>query len=307
VQTFFNNLTYVEPCAMVLKGILDPRPKCSVKNSFAAAFKCPLELYVEEADGKFSRHRPLEASEAFNCSYLQLWLFAMRNFPDMTRITVKKEVTEPRRYANEPNAWLWHDFAALAARLGFSTSRISEILSTNPSMIHARRMLLDARPSDQYCFDDGELERYTGQISEMIKSAKRLPVPSSESQILRSQSCTEARNRRCGRPHEFSHAADKALLFLPTMQSSLGDIGPVNSFFVKKDFVISFFGRDWNSTWCPLLQKDESVSPVDPADALDPETVHKEKAGQKICLQHKVLQHLHDQSQAANCPHIVSI
>jgi hypothetical protein len=91
------------------------------------------------------------------------------------------------------------------------------------------------------------------------------------------------------------------------MQSSLGDIGPVNSFFVKKDFVISFFGRDWNSTWCPLFQKDESVSPVDSADALDPETVHKEKAGQKICLQHKVLQHLHDQSQAANCPHIVSI
>jgi hypothetical protein len=56
-------------------------------------------------------------------------------------------------------------------------------------------MLLDARPPDQYCFDDGELERYTGRISEMIKSAKRLSC--SESQILQSQSCMEARNRQC--------------------------------------------------------------------------------------------------------------
>jgi hypothetical protein len=56
-------------------------------------------------------------------------------------------------------------------------------------------MLLDARPPDQYCFDDGELERYTGRISEMVKSATRLS--SSDSQILQSQSCTEARNRQC--------------------------------------------------------------------------------------------------------------
>jgi hypothetical protein len=55
-------------------------------------------------------------------------------------------------------------------------------------------MLPDSRPPDQYCFDDGELERYTGRISEMIKSAKGL---SSESQILQSQSSTEARNRQC--------------------------------------------------------------------------------------------------------------
>ena len=208
VQTFFNNLTYVEPCAMVLKGILDPRPKLSVKNSFFAGFKCPLELYGEEAGGTFSRHRPLEASKAFNCSYLQLWLFAMRNFPEMIRITVKKKTTEPRRYANKSNAWLWHNFAALAVRFCFSTSRIRGIISTDLSIIHARIILVNACPSDQYCFNSGELERYTGQISQMIKSVKRLPVPSSESQIHRSRSCTEARNRRCGRPHEFTHAAD---------------------------------------------------------------------------------------------------
>ncbi|KAF2177371.1 hypothetical protein K469DRAFT_376153 [Zopfia rhizophila CBS 207.26] len=300
VQTFFSNLTYLEPCAMVMKGLLDPRPKYSIRKSFSAAFRRPPELYVEEAESKFGLYRTLEANEAFNCSYLQLWLYSMRNFPEMTRITVKKEAKEPRRYANEPNAWLWYDFAAFAARLGFSTTKMSEILSTNPGMVYARKILLDARPQDRYHFDDGQLELYTRQISEMLASARKLP--SLHNQVTVSQAHTEARNRRCGRPHEHSHAVDKELLFLPTIRDSLGDVDHVNSFFVKRDFIVSFFGRHWSSSWHPLPQQDEAMPPVDSVDDLDDtltrtlETVevNRKRERKKILSQNKVLGRLHD-------------
>ncbi len=265
IQTFFSNLTYLEPCVIAMKGLLDLPPKSSVRRSFRAAFRHPLECYVEVAEGEFRPCGMLTEDEAFNCSYLQLLLYSMRYFPGLTRITVKKEAGEPRPYANEPNAWLWYNFATMATRHGFSTTRISEILSTNPDMVYARKMLLDARPQDSYEFDNDQLELYTCRISKMLASAKRLP--SAFNRI--SQAHTEPRGRRCGRPHEHSHALDKDLLFLPTLQDTPRDVERVDSFFVKRDFVVSFFGRAWSSSWLRLPQQDEPVPPVTLVDDLD--------------------------------------
>jgi hypothetical protein len=54
IQTFFDNLLYLEPCSKVMKGLLSPKSRLMVRLSFEAAFSNPLDHFIEEAEGVFS-------------------------------------------------------------------------------------------------------------------------------------------------------------------------------------------------------------------------------------------------------------
>jgi hypothetical protein len=160
----------------------------------------------------------------------------------MVGIAPKKEGGQPSPRVKEPNSWLWYNFAAMAKRLGFETAKSREILSTNPDMTTARKLLLEARPQDCYYFDDKQLDLYITQISKMIATAKRRTQSDNHQRITTSKNI-ETLSRRSGRPYEESQTVDKHLLFLPTIRSQrpLMECQEVTSYFVKRDFFASFF------------------------------------------------------------------
>ena len=53
IQTFFDNLLYLEPCSKVMKGLLSPKSRLTVRQSFEATFSNPLDHFVEETEGVF--------------------------------------------------------------------------------------------------------------------------------------------------------------------------------------------------------------------------------------------------------------
>src|SRR4051794_28989367 len=94
IQTFFENLVYLDSCAKVMKGLLNSRSRLTVKQSFQAAFSDPTDHFVEEAEGVF-RIEHSGSNDALMHSYKQLWLYSMRHFPEMVGIAPKKEGGQP--------------------------------------------------------------------------------------------------------------------------------------------------------------------------------------------------------------------
>ena len=70
----------------------------------------------------------------------------MRHFPEMVGMAPKKENGQPNPRVKEPNSWFWYNFAAMAKRLRFETTKSKEILSINLDVTIARKVLLKARP-----------------------------------------------------------------------------------------------------------------------------------------------------------------
>ncbi|KAI9775083.1 MAG: hypothetical protein M1839_001475 [Geoglossum umbratile] len=241
IQTFFDNLLYLEPCSKVMKGLLSPKSRLTVRQSFEAAFSNPLDHFVEETEDVF-RIGHSGSDDILMSSYKQLWLYSMRHFPEMVSMAPKKENGQPNPRVKEPNSWFWYNFAAMAKRLGFETTKSKEILSTNPDVTIARKVLLEARPQDCYYFDEEQLNLYTRQISEMLATAKRRTSFDNYSKENISKN-REARSHRSGRPYEDSQVMDKRFLFLPIISNKwpLGEYEEVTSYFVKRDFFTSFF------------------------------------------------------------------
>ena len=53
IQTFFENLVYLDSCAKVIKGLLNSRFRLTVKQFFQAAFSDPIDYFVKEVKGVF--------------------------------------------------------------------------------------------------------------------------------------------------------------------------------------------------------------------------------------------------------------
>ena len=90
IQTFFENLIYLDSYAKVMRGILNSRSRLIVKQSFQATFNGPTNHFVEEVESVF-RIEHSGSDDALMHSYKQLWLYSMRHFPKMVSIAPKKE------------------------------------------------------------------------------------------------------------------------------------------------------------------------------------------------------------------------
>lgn len=244
IETLLDNLLYLKPCASVMKGLLDTKTRTTVRRSYEAAFRNPSTLLVEEAEGSF-RTEHSKADNAFGSSYKQLWLYSMRHFPEMIDVAPKKECGQPNPPRKEPDRWLWYNFAAMAKRLGFETAEINRVLSTNPDAAFARKMLLKARPKSCYCYDEEQFELFTSQILKMFTTAKKRSSPLDRARVIKTRDRV-ARRRRSGRPYEDSQSLDKHLLFKPNINDRhfLRECEEPTTYFVKRDFIASFFGID---------------------------------------------------------------
>jgi hypothetical protein len=154
----------------------------------------------------------------------------------------------------------------MAKQLGFETTKSKEILSTNPDITIARKVLLEARPQDCYYFDEEQLNLYTRQISEMLATAKRRTSFNNYSKEIVSKN-REARSYRSGRPYEDSQVKDKHRLFLPIISNKwpLGECEEVTSYFVKRDFFTSFFDIGCEDRQYPANSYDTMSDGTSPA------------------------------------------
>ena len=252
--TFFENLKYLEVCVSGLRLLLEPRAsdRETVFRSFRASYETPARTLLDTSSGRARCIRPAHAQRL---AYLQLWLFAMRCFPDLAPATPRKDPGKPKPILRQRNPVRQQALATLAIDLGFSTGMARRQHERNPDeaivrqlFIHAgvespasscvRSVLIsieEARTMSRSGGDDVSEDAIASDIDSLSDCSDDAGLGLSHVGLA----------RRCGRPYERDHYADASSLYARTvLNAQLRLDEPVTTLWVKRDFLDAFLGLE---------------------------------------------------------------
>ena len=243
LYTFFRDVLYLEACSDAVKWLVIPSKKYpTVRTAMNHIFQhnasdegCP----VQTSEAAFRIHADA-GGERFELGYRQIWLYAMRHYPDMAKDSTSEDVVAKASRTKADKAVLYN-IAVLARKLGFCSPQIEQLLSHSSDREIAREALLKARKPDYYRYNSIEslidfiIERCFGTAH--ANESLPLNEPNVSSQPL-------ALKRRCGPPHKQSQLLDRPLLFVDRLHSEEKPARTtVSSLFVRRCVYFAFFGK----------------------------------------------------------------
>ncbi|KAI9799076.1 MAG: hypothetical protein M1833_004270 [Piccolia ochrophora] len=248
--TFFEDTKYLEPCATILKAALAKKFGESVREAIQRCYTGHNQqdrVVIYETSANTMSTTVNTEQFGIDLGYRQLWLFAMRNFPEMTGVMPRKDPGESKPAFNGTREKYWHRFAELANSLGFESDRLRQMRSDDPDRKAARAFVRRMKPIEEYDLDESSLEAATTHLCEYMMHIKRRP--------LRSPICALTTNAqgeplasRCNRPFNSSHRRDRGRLYIRELSIEYSYHGEarLTSFAVKRDIFHAFFGKSEN-------------------------------------------------------------
>lgn len=241
LHTFFRDASYLELCANGVKRLAtlsknQPTVRRAMLHTFQhnGSEECP----IQTSEASFRRTANGEADQ-FELGYRQVWLFAMRHYPDMPKKPTTPNIIAKSNRGKADEAIL-HAMAALAQKLGFQSPQVREFVDRSPDRQIAREALLRARKPGCYQYDSVVLESLIDRIVGCFASA----VPMSGTYYGDLPAKAPLLRHRCGPPSEQSQAHDRPLLFLDQVHSKVEPSeADVSSFFVRQSVYFAFFGK----------------------------------------------------------------
>ncbi|KAH8663705.1 hypothetical protein BGZ60DRAFT_379461, partial [Tricladium varicosporioides] len=154
IKTLAKDSLYLEDCAKAMRTLIDPT-ECHMREAMQHMWRGYGGDYIvlESADGltEYGDTRTGD-DERFEIAYVQLWMFAMRNFHRLTNLVPKSD-NKQKVPSIGPDPQCLLEFARLANALGFRSNAITSILNADADREHARNMLTIARPPGRYDYD----------------------------------------------------------------------------------------------------------------------------------------------------------
>ncbi|KAI9715107.1 MAG: hypothetical protein M1828_001042 [Chrysothrix sp. TS-e1954] len=232
LDTLMKNLGWLEPCSAVLRNIVRVPPGKSLRKAMIKSYIRPSEPLICWGEGDARPREPTENAEDAKFDYVQLWLFAMRNFPHMTEFSTR-EASGAHKPRTKLNARLQQELGSMAFRLGFRTGQASALKGRDPERCLAVQFVEDIGLRTGH---EGAI--YVDEVTAMLKRAPQASASGAQSSIRHVGSVDDPA-RRVGRPHDDIFQATRGRLFIGRLFSidADGDVGPV---FLCKDFVRSF-------------------------------------------------------------------
>lgn len=234
LRTFFENLKYLEPCAKIMRSLLTHKKIVSIKQALSGSYFHPADHCIEYGPGDTRLHVRQQYDADLASAYHTLWLFALRNFPQMTSTTPKKSPNGSRPVITEPNPAIWQEFGILAQDLGFRTEAVQTMAAQNSQSLLATLIV------DKAGIESSQQSEMARRIAQLLCSAKLLQpgvLPSSPG-------CLEwvPPERRCGRPYQDDHLIDRTKLYLPFIYTSPASmVSEITTAFCKRDMFRAFF------------------------------------------------------------------
>ncbi|KAI9717976.1 MAG: hypothetical protein M1828_007012 [Chrysothrix sp. TS-e1954] len=302
LRTFFENLKYLEPCCQVLKQLLSLGPSTTLRKSYCASYSRGDRLLFEWAEGAYKTSAGVTFQSDRRSGYQQLWLFAMRHFPELSAFTPRKEQTKEKPRVNGANPAIQSQFAELALKLGFRTRKALDLQSRNTDKALATQFL--------HFVNIPREGSHVLPLVHAIKSARQASYLFNGSSSIFSAELTAQREgpdarRRCGRPFEDDFFADRDSLFLPQMcQASPSAAFGITPFYVKYDLFRCLFGYVPTQEVAEALTTAEELghSPTTPEtmDGTDEAQSNSIEQEQQILALQQQLQECQDQLLASN-------
>ncbi len=232
--TFFEDLKYLEPAAKILRKLLPEREKRSLWPALSAYYFTPARSIFECPQGQFNNLDPAWSADAKMRGYYVLWLFALRNFPEMINIAPRKDPTKSKPQIVEPNPRLWREFGSLTLKVGFRTPAAEALASQGTHQELASKII------QQQGFQVEHNRDAVEDLSLLLARLRRANVEYSPPAFVADDVLSAY--RRYGRPFEEDHHNDKDVLFLPTIYQEAGESGgDITTAFRKRHMFRSFF------------------------------------------------------------------
>lgn len=243
LHTFFQDMWYLEACANCMKRLVNPCHRYpSVKSAFLGVYKMGPndgDCLIQTSETDFRHQRGSQSIRA-ELGYRQLWLYAMRHYPQIPREQGSDDLVAKPGH-EKADEMILHDMAVLAQRLGFDSPHIQNLIQRSPDRQMARDILLKARKPDRYQYPEDIFESLVTRICECFTEAVPLDHPTS----LEPAMAREVKlNERYGLPHRNAQRQDSRLLFLDELHADNVPLDrKVTTLFVRRCFYFAFFGQ----------------------------------------------------------------
>lgn len=158
LHTFLEDTKLLEPCSKILRQLLPSSWQGSIHAGLA---QCLLpsdsqDALVEHGAEDFV---VLKDEKDFRlwCGYRELWLFALRNFPFMGIVKPRKDrhASEPFQYRESPQRW--YKLAKLADKLGFASTEIERLSSSDPLSSFVQHIMSDLNHGKEFHSNGAQL------------------------------------------------------------------------------------------------------------------------------------------------------
>ncbi|RAL09441.1 uncharacterized protein BO97DRAFT_445522 [Aspergillus homomorphus CBS 101889] len=236
LHTFFRDLSYLEVCAHAVRRLValnkqHPTIRRALVHSFrprAADTDCP----IQTSETTFRRQAG-STDERLSFAYRQIWMYAMRHYPDMAKhIQSGQAANAARAKARaKANESVIHNMATLAR-------------------MTARAALLQARKPDHYHYDPDTFESLIDQIAGCFALAIPNEGPPT---TLPAGRATKLKDR-CGIPPGQAQLLDRPHLFLDQLRSAATTQRNPSSLGVRRSVYCAFFGKPSSQHLCRTLR-----------------------------------------------------
>lgn len=152
LRTFFQDLAYLKSCADTIKRLVkttktEPTLRKAMEHHWVPS-AVDEGILVQTSECTFE-WRPGSRRMYQELAYRQVWLYAMRHYPQIPRDPTKPDrKAKPRNEKTDEMAV--YGMAKLAQQLGFQSTAIETLIDQSPDVLIAKRVLLKARQPDRY-------------------------------------------------------------------------------------------------------------------------------------------------------------
>ena len=240
LRTFFEDTKWLEPCAKIMRTLVDPGTKESIQRSFKRTHEGVEtgHLRIQTSDVRFLTRQGSE-DEIFITGYRQLWLFAWRHFPQLSTILPRKDAGKPKPRERATNDIYDRFLARLALDFGFSSTTLRTLAGQDSDERMIREFVSQARPSHLYDLNDAAIESCIRAIWDILAAVRQrnedtapLAISPPDQEV--------SRGHRCGRPHESSCNDSKPRFFFEQIYGPACTV--VSHFSINRDIFRAFFG-----------------------------------------------------------------
>jgi hypothetical protein len=258
--SFFEDLNYLKNVADGVKRLFPLSPRGTVSSAIEDAFSDANhragQCVVQESESSCV-FRPGSLADRVDLGRRQIWMFAMRDYPQMPAEPKKKNLlTKPA--SEKADEIVLCEFAALASRLGYESERIRSLAQRSPDREIARSALLKARKPARYKYSEAAFEDYVEQIVNLFSAAQ--PVTVEQARAAVEIDYSDILPKRCGIPRTQDHERDKLSLFVDRLHNTDEEqCDEMSSFFIRRSVYFAFFGKPSR----PTPRSPEEVSLLD--------------------------------------------
>lgn len=243
LHTFFRDMDYLEACADAVKRLFPlskthPTLWSTMSHSYARPAASGDDCLIQASESQL-RRRPSHNINHLELAYRQIWLYAMRHYPSMSKDPESNDLLT-RPASEKADETVVYEMAVLAQKLGFMSAGIEEIIDQSPDRQIAVDCLLKARKPESYQYSAADLERSVRRIVECFAAATPREQPLYSRPIM---TFADKRRARGGLPSQQAQKNDRRFLFIDHLHREVSATEKVSTWFVRRSVYFAFFGR----------------------------------------------------------------